>query len=143
VRRATVAHSKLGPLPARLRHGPVDLVAETLKDTHGSIARPYRAVDTIELLLQRGTITKKRRSPPISSAERSELPPSTRCGLRICHAFQVLAGAASSIRRHGRERALAMRLTRSVGKALWWRCAFGTSWVSNGASGDGAESRQA
>jgi len=47
---------KLGPLPERLRHGPVELVPETVKYTRGAPAQPYRAVDTIETLLRRATI---------------------------------------------------------------------------------------
>jgi len=59
VRRSATASSTLGPLPARLQHGRVELVPETVKDAHGAPAQPWRAVDTIELLLQRGTITKE------------------------------------------------------------------------------------
>jgi hypothetical protein len=34
------------------------LVAETVKDSHGAPAAPYRAVDTVEIMLRAGTITK-------------------------------------------------------------------------------------
>jgi hypothetical protein len=34
-------------------------VAETVKDSHGAPAQPYRAVDTLEIMLRAGTITKE------------------------------------------------------------------------------------
>ncbi len=46
-------------MPARVRHGRVELVAETVKDSDGAPAQPYRAVDAIEAMLQRGVITKE------------------------------------------------------------------------------------
>src|SRR5690349_15580744 len=48
-----------GPSPARLHHGPVELSPKTVKDTHGAPAQPYWAVDTIEVLLRRGTIARE------------------------------------------------------------------------------------
>src|SRR5689334_19061620 len=38
---------------------PLNLSPKTVKDTHGAPAQPYRAVDTIETLLRRGTITRE------------------------------------------------------------------------------------
>jgi hypothetical protein len=50
-------NGKLGPLPAGLQHGAVQLVRETVKDTKGAPAQPYRSADTVEMLLRRGAIT--------------------------------------------------------------------------------------
>jgi len=114
-----------------------------VKDAQGAPAQPYRAVDTIELLLQRGTITKEaaiaadqfRRAfrvaalDPLRAADLSRVP-----GAR---------GRAGDPPTWARERASAMPSPRSAGRVLWLHHAFGISSVSNGASGGGAESRRA
>jgi hypothetical protein len=111
--------AKLGPLPARPRHGPVELSPETVKDAHGAPAQPYRAVDTIELLLQRGIITKEaamaadqfRRAfrvatlDPLRAADLSRVPgargrggdPPTWASERVSDAVDALGGQGSLV----------------------------------------------
>jgi hypothetical protein len=55
--RPAAASSKLGPLPARRQHGRVELVPETIKDTAGAPAQPYRSIDVVAALLKRGDIS--------------------------------------------------------------------------------------
>src|SRR5690242_11686379 len=48
-RRDLDAPGRLGPLPARLRHGRVELVPETVKDAAGSPSQPFKPSDTAAL----------------------------------------------------------------------------------------------
>jgi hypothetical protein len=57
--KSPAASSKLGPLPHRLQHGPVELAPETVKDVTGAPAQPYRGVDVVDNLLRRGCITRE------------------------------------------------------------------------------------
>jgi hypothetical protein len=46
----------LGP-PERLQHGPVEASARAIADSLGRLSRPYRAVDTLQIMERRGSIT--------------------------------------------------------------------------------------
>jgi hypothetical protein len=43
--------------PERLRHGPVELVPTLIADAAGRPARPYRGLDTLDMMERRGSIT--------------------------------------------------------------------------------------
>lgn len=45
------------PTAERLQHGPVELLDRTITDTHDSLSRPYRVVDTLAVMERRGSIT--------------------------------------------------------------------------------------
>jgi hypothetical protein len=47
----------LGPTPERLQHGPVEASARAIADSLGRLSRPYRAVDTLQIMERRGSIT--------------------------------------------------------------------------------------
>jgi hypothetical protein len=46
-----------GPTPERLQHGPVERLDHAIADEAGRPARPYRGLDTLALMLRRGTIS--------------------------------------------------------------------------------------
>ena len=46
-----------GPTAERLRHGPVERLAQPIADVSGAPARPYRAADTLAVMQRRGSIT--------------------------------------------------------------------------------------
>lgn len=46
-----------GPTPERARHGVVERLGHAIADEDGRPARPYRSVDSITLMLRRGTIS--------------------------------------------------------------------------------------
>lgn len=48
---------ELAPTPERYAHGPIERVAQTIKDDNGRPARPYRAVDTLAVMERKGSIT--------------------------------------------------------------------------------------
>ncbi|HTV88007.1 MAG TPA: hypothetical protein VME41_03230 [Stellaceae bacterium] len=45
------------PTPERRRHGPVERAAHAIADAAGHPARPYRALDTLQVMERRGSIT--------------------------------------------------------------------------------------
>jgi hypothetical protein len=47
----------LGPTPERLQHGPVEALPRAIADSLGRLSRPYRAVDTLQIMERRGSIT--------------------------------------------------------------------------------------
>jgi hypothetical protein len=47
------------PPPERLRHGPVERITATVKDTNGRVGAGWRALDTLEIMLRRGSLTKE------------------------------------------------------------------------------------
>ena len=47
----------LGPTRERLQHGPVEASARAIADSLGRLSRPYRAVDTLQIMERRGSIT--------------------------------------------------------------------------------------
>jgi hypothetical protein len=47
----------LGPTPERLQHGPVEAMPRAIADSLGRLSRPYRAVDTLQIMERRGSIT--------------------------------------------------------------------------------------
>jgi hypothetical protein len=51
--------ANLGPLPHRRQHGRDELASETVKETHGAPAQPFRSIDIVENLLRRGCITRE------------------------------------------------------------------------------------
>jgi hypothetical protein len=54
---AAPASPKLGPLPARLQHGRVELMPETVKTETGAPAQPWRSIDIVGALLRKKVIT--------------------------------------------------------------------------------------
>jgi hypothetical protein len=46
-----------GPTPERRQHGPVERVERAIADAAGHPARPYRALDTLQVMERRGSIT--------------------------------------------------------------------------------------
>ena len=46
-----------GPTPERARHGIIERLDHAIADEAGRPARPYRAVDSLTLMLRRGTIS--------------------------------------------------------------------------------------
>lgn len=46
-----------GPTPERARHGAIERVDRAIADEAGRPARPYRGLDTLTLMLRRGTIS--------------------------------------------------------------------------------------
>jgi len=46
-----------GPTPERARHGVVERVERAIADEAGRPARPYRGLDTLALMLRRGSIS--------------------------------------------------------------------------------------
>jgi hypothetical protein len=51
--KSAAPSATLGPLPARLQHGRVELVPETIKDSAGRPSQPYKSVDAVEGLSAR------------------------------------------------------------------------------------------
>jgi hypothetical protein len=49
--------TEAGPTPERLQHGPVERLDRAIADEDGRPARPYRGLDTLALMLRRGTIS--------------------------------------------------------------------------------------
>jgi hypothetical protein len=56
---AAVVADNLDPTAERLRHGPVERLAEQIEDVDGRPSAPHRAIDCITSLYQRGAITKE------------------------------------------------------------------------------------
>jgi hypothetical protein len=52
-----VAPGRLGALPERLQHDRIELLPQTIADEAGAPVQPFRAVDTVGLLLKRGAIS--------------------------------------------------------------------------------------
>ncbi|HEY7990774.1 MAG TPA: DUF6456 domain-containing protein [Stellaceae bacterium] len=46
-----------GPTPERARHGAIERVERAIADEAGRPARPYRGLDTLTLMLRRGSIS--------------------------------------------------------------------------------------
>ena len=55
------AGAELGPTPERLQHGPIEVLPRAIADSIGRLSRPYRAVDTLQIMERRGTITSAMR----------------------------------------------------------------------------------
>ena len=57
----TTGIAELGPTPERLQHGPIEVLPRAIADSIGRLSRPYRAVDTLQIMERRGTITSAMR----------------------------------------------------------------------------------
>ena len=57
----TTGIAELGPTPERLQHGPIEVLPRAIADSIGRLSRPYRAVDTLQIMERRGTITSTMR----------------------------------------------------------------------------------
>src|SRR5436853_2699087 len=55
--KSAAIRGDIGPTQERLRHGPVEPLAQALADANGRPSRPYRAVDTLAIMERRGSIT--------------------------------------------------------------------------------------
>src|SRR5882724_2982913 len=56
-RRATRHSDILAPTIERAHRGVVERLEKPIEDTAGNYTRPYRAVDTLAIMLRRGSIT--------------------------------------------------------------------------------------
>lgn len=58
-RKSTAARlpDESGPTPERARHGAIERLDRAIADEEGRPARPYRGLDTLALMLRRGTIS--------------------------------------------------------------------------------------
>jgi hypothetical protein len=50
-------HDGSGPTPERARHGAIERLDHAIADEDGRPARPYRGLDTLALMLRRGSIS--------------------------------------------------------------------------------------
>ncbi|HXP29724.1 MAG TPA: hypothetical protein VN832_01450 [Stellaceae bacterium] len=60
-KRAAARADPAGPTPERLAHGLIERAPHAIADEAGRPARPYRAVDTLGLMLRKNTITASMR----------------------------------------------------------------------------------
>jgi hypothetical protein len=55
--RIATGGDEAGPTPERARHGAIERLDHAIADEAGRPARPYRGLDTLTLMLRRGTIS--------------------------------------------------------------------------------------
>jgi hypothetical protein len=55
--KIAAAGDESGPTPERARHGAIERLDHAIADEAGRPARPYRGLDTLTLMLRRGTIS--------------------------------------------------------------------------------------
>jgi hypothetical protein len=63
----------IAPAPERYRHSAIERLDKPIADSAGHIARPYRAVDTLAIMLRRGTITAAMREAGETFREKFQL----------------------------------------------------------------------